>query len=112
MNFTNGAHQRYVRSMGAFRTFKVTDGNDRDSPEAVVPATASIAREIVTGSGMAPLRPAVLAPVIDETESAYVGLEPLGLAHWGVGGVPYRWQVAGARETALEGVFIGFVRAF
>ena len=42
-------------------------------------ANTSIAREIVAGGGMAQIRPALRAPIIDEAGVANVGFEVVGL---------------------------------
>src|SRR6267154_1014715 len=67
---------------------------------------ASIADEIVGGGGMAKQRPAFRAPVIDEARLAHERLEPLRLAHRGIGGTPERSRVDSRKVTRVDIAFI------
>src|ERR1051326_6247024 len=60
----------------------------------------SIAGEIIRTDGMAQIRPALGAPIVDETSPARVGLEALRLAHGGVCGMPERFRIARTGDIA------------
>src|SRR4030095_9298654 len=73
---------------------------------------SSFAFEIVAGSRMAELRPALGAPILDKYQAANMGLEPLGLAHLGVGRVPNHRQKGISPEAHLGLAFKKLKSAF